>query len=148
MLRELIMKSSNFTILVSVVFTLVVVGCGPTPNTIAPPEEWPAIGTRQAAESTRVALMPTVAAVGHLDVEIAARNAGHALEQMRDVLAENTGYAAVRIVVESGGAVVLTAVYEHRRTSGIEWDGDWEPTVFVMQGAASSWSGDAEFWSE
>lgn len=137
---------SYFAILLGTV--LVLAACGPTPNTIAPPEEWPAIGTRQAAESTAVALTPTVAAVGSVEVQIAARNAGHALEQMRDVLADSTGYETVRITVEHRGAVVLTAVYEHSRSGGIEWDGDWEPTVFVMQGAASSWVGDVEFWNE
>ena len=142
------MKSSNLTILVGMVLALILTACGPTPNTVAPPEQWPAIGTRQAAESTAVALTPTVAAVGHLDVQITARNAGHAMEQMRDALADSTGYETVRITVESGGAVVLTAIYEHGRSGGITWGGDWTPTVFVMRGAATSWSDDAAFWSE
>jgi hypothetical protein len=128
-------------------FVLLLAACGPTPNTVAPPEQWPAIGTRQAAESTAVALTPTVSAVGHLDVRIAARNAGHAMEQMRDVLAASANYETVRIVVESGGAVVLTAVYEHGRTGGITWDGDWTPTVFVMRGAATEWVANSDFWN-
>jgi len=128
-------------------FVLLLAACGPTPNTVAPPEEWPEIGTRQAAESTAVALTPTVAAVGHLDVQITARNAGHAMEQMRDVLAASANYETVRIVVESGGAVVLTAVYEHGRTGGITWDGDWTPTVFVMKSAATEWAADSDFWN-
>ena len=141
------MKSSNLTILVGMVLALILTACGPTPNTVAPPEQWPEIGTRQAAESTAVALTPTVAAVGHLDVQITARNAGHAMEQMRDVLAGSTGYEVVRIVVESGGAVVLTAVYEHGRTGGITWGGDWTPTVFVMRGAATEWVANSDFWN-
>jgi len=128
-------------------FVLLLAACGPTPNTVAPPEEWPEIGTRQAAESTAVALTPTVAAVGHLDVQITARNAGHAMEQMHDALADSTGYEVVRIVVKSGGAVVLTAVYEHGRSGGIAWDGDWTPTVFVMRGAATEWAADSDFWN-
>ena len=142
------MKSSNLTILVGMVLALILTACGPTPNTVAPPEQWPAIGTRQAAESTAVALTPTVAAVGNLDVQITARNAGHALREMRDVLADSTGYETVRITVESGGTIVLTAVYEHGRTGGITWDGDWTPTVFTMQGIATEWVGDAALWSE
>ncbi len=128
-------------------FVLLLAACGPTPNTVAPPEAWPEIGTRQAAESTAVALTPTVAAVGNLDVQITARNAGHALREMRDALADSTNYETVRIVVKSGGAVVLTAVYEHGRTGGITWGGDWTPTVFVMRGAATEWVANSDFWN-
>ena len=138
-------KIDSISILIGVV--VVMAACGPTPNTVAPVEEWPAIGTAEAAESTRVALVPTVAAVGNLDVQITARNAGHALREMRDVLAASANYETVRIVVESGGAVVLTAVYEHGRTGGITWDGDWTPTVFVMRGTATEWAADSDFWN-
>ena len=137
-------KINGISILIGVV--VVLAACGPTPNTVAPVEEWPAIGTAEAAESTRVALVPTVAVVGHLDVTITARNARHAMGQMVDALADSTGYETVQIVVESGGAVVLTAVYEHSRTGSIVWGGDWTPNVYTMQGAATAWAGDTSFW--
>lgn len=140
------MKINSISILIGVV--VVLAACGPTPNTVAPVEEWPAIGTAEAAESTRVALVPTVAAVGVVEVRITARNAADAMGQMVDALAGATGYETVRIIVESDGAVVLSAVYEHGRIGGIVWGEDWTPTVSAMRGAASAWNGDASFWGE
>lgn len=137
----------NLFVLVSVL-GIVLTACGPTQNEVAPVEEWPAIGTRQAAESTRVALIPTVEARGSVAVQIIAGSPDDALVQMKNALADNTGYETVSIMVVSGNTLVLTAIYDHNRSGSIEWGGDWTPSVFTMQGASSSWVGDARFWGE
>lgn len=138
---------SNIAILVGVLL-LALAACGPTQNTIAPVEEWPAIGTQEAAESTRVALEPTVAAAGRVAVPVIAENPQDALRQMKAVLANYATYAAVDITVVSGKSIVLTATYEASRSRGIVWSGEWTPTVYVMRGTSTSWTGDDRFWGD
>ena len=123
------------------------VACAEQPA-FAPVNQWPSIGTAEAAESTRVALTPTVEAVGSVAIQIIASNPQDALEQMKDALAENTTYAQISIMVVSGNSMVLTAIYEAGRTRGIVWGADWQPTVYVMQAAATSWAGDGRFWGD
>ena len=131
-----------------VILFVLLAACGPRQNEFAPVEEWPAIGTREAAESTRVALTPAVEAVGSVAVQIVARNPQDALRQMKDALAENTAYARVSILVVSGNSLVLTAIYESSRSGSIVWDGDWTPTAYVMRGTSTSWTGDDRFWGD
>lgn len=131
-----------------VILFVLLAGCGPRQNTFAPVEEWPAIGTREAAESTRVALTPTVEAVGSVAVQIVARDPQDALRQMKAALADNTAYAQVSILVVSGSSLVLTAIYESSRSSSIVWGGDWTPTAYVMRMSSTSWAEDAGFWGD
>lgn len=114
----------------------------------APVEGWPEVTTRLAAESTAVALTPTVAAVGSTTIQIAAANKEDALQQIKSALADNTGYETVNITVVSGGTSVLTATYKADRTRSILWADDWRPTLFTLETAASEWNGDEGFWGE
>lgn len=131
-----------------VILFVLLAACGPRQNEFAPVEEWPAIGTREAAESTRVALTPTVEAVGSVAVQIVARDPQDALKQMKNALAENTAYAQVSILVVSGNSLVLTAIYESARSGNIVWDGDWTPTAYVMRTSSTSWAEDTSFWGD
>jgi hypothetical protein len=131
-----------------VILFVLLAACGPRQNEFAPVEEWPAIGTREAAESTRVALTPAVETVGSVAVQIVARNPQDALRQMKDALAENTAYAQVSILVVSGNSLVLTAIYESARSGNIVWGGDWQPTRYVMMTASTSWAEATDFWGE
>ncbi len=131
-----------------VILFVLLAACGPRQNEFAPVEEWPAIGTREAAESTRVALTPTVEAVGSVAVQIVARNPQDALRQMKDALAENTAYAQVSILVVSGNSLVLTAIYESSRSGNIVWGGDWTPTRYVMMTSSTSWAEATDFWGD
>ncbi len=139
---------NNITLLVGIVFALALAACGPTQNGIAPVEGWPEVTTRMAAESTAVALTPTVAAVGSTTIQIAAANKEDALQQIKSALADNTGYETVNITVVSGGTSVLTATYKADRTRSILWADDWRPTLFTLETAASEWNGDEGFWGE
>lgn len=130
-----------------VILFALLAGCAQQPAA-TPVEGWPEVTTRLAAESTAVALTPTVAAVGSTVVQIVAASPDDALRQMKDALADNTAYETVNITVASGGTLVLTAIYESSRTRGIVWDADWRPTLFTLETAASEWVGDEGFWGE
>ena len=130
-----------------VILFALLAGCAQQPAA-TPVEGWPEVTTRLAAESTAVALTPTVAAVGSTVVQIVAASPDDALRHMKDALADNTAYETVNITVASGGTLVLTAIYESSRTRGIVWDADWRPTLFTLETAASEWVGDEGFWGE
>lgn len=132
--------------IVVILFALLA-GCS-NQTTATPVEGWPEVTTRLATESTAVALTPTVAAVGSTTIQIVAANEEDALQQIKNVLADNTGYATVNITVTSGSSLVLTATYESSRTRGIVWSDDWRPTLFTLETAATAWNGDEGFWGE
>lgn len=140
------LKENEMRTFVVILFALLA-GCAQQPAA-TPVEGWPEVTTRLAAESTAVALTPTVAAVGSTVVQIVAASPDDALRQMKDALADNTAYETVNITVASGGTLVLTAIYESSRTRGIVWGADWRPTLFTLETAASEWVGDEGFWGE
>ena len=143
------MRNNKINIFAGVLtLVLLALACGQTPNAATPVEGWPEVTTRLATESTAVALTPTVAAVGSTTIQIVAANEEDALQQIKNVLADNTGYATVNITVTSGSSLVLTATYESSRTRGIVWSDDWRPTLFTLETAATAWNGDEGFWGE
>lgn len=143
-------NNKNYVFVGVLVLLLLSLACGGQAQVVqtAPVEGWPEVTTRLAAESTAVALTPTVAAVGSTTIQIVSANKEDALQQIKNVLADNTGYATVNITVTSGSSLVLTATYESSRTRGIVWSDDWRPTLFTLETAATAWNGDEGFWGE
>jgi uncharacterized protein YfaP (DUF2135 family) len=143
------MRNNKINIFAGVLtLVLLALACGQTPNAATPVEGWPEVTTRLAAESTAVALTPTVAAVGSIDVPLTVSDPQDALRQIKDTLARTATYERVTIVAVNGNSIILTATYEAGRTRGIVWGGEWTPTVYTMRGIATLWEGDPRFWGD